>query len=328
MRRLTAVLSLFALGGASSALAADTQPARGRSGVLVLTQQGTAIRVTGAGQAHESVAIPPGADIYSFRAVGNGWVAAGTTPSGEGSRLLLLASAPRAARDLVPPRTGSQPRVPVLLTSAGALAGLAWLEGNTVRAAARTASTWDDAIAVATAAAGTTMGLAGTVLADGTWLLLWSAFDGEDDEIYWSARDHSGAWSAPARLAGDNAVPDITPAVRTGPAGAVAAWSRYDGREYELVLSQFDGDGWSVPQRVAGAGALRPSFPDVAEGESDAPLLLYRSARPRGWAVVEGRAPFRELARSEDGIDERPLVERGAAGVGLRWSDAAPRRSP
>ena len=311
--------------------------------MMVFTQTGTSATVHRSGGGTESVNVQAGVEINSFRAWASGWVAAGSAPAGDGTRLLLLARAASEVRALAPPVAGRSVREPVLLGVGESLEGLAWIEGNRVHAAARVGSSWAAPSMVAEAAAGTTLGLAGSALADGTWLLLWSASDGEDDEITWSLRSQQGAWSAPSRLAPDNAVPDLTPALYATADGALAAWSRFDGIEYELVLSRFDGHTWSAPRRVAGAGALRPSFLEPAgrvpqwesperkifsaggsrwdtRGAAGAPLLLYRAARPRGWAVVEAAAPFLEIARSTLDRPDRPAVELDEAGARLVWS--------
>jgi hypothetical protein len=229
--------------------------------------------------------------------------------------LLILSGSAAGTRALPAPATTGLVREPLLLVDSGRIAAIAWIENQEVRSAERRATEWGAPRTVAGASAGTTMALAGGVLADGTRVLLWSAFDGEDDVIYWSARRGGGTWSAPVRLAPDNTVPDITPAVRAAPGGALAAWSRFDGQEYELVLSRFDGAGWTAPRRIAGAGALRPSFPDLA----GAPLLLYRTARPRGWALVEAGGRFEELARSSEPRADRPVVKRHGVAADLTW---------
>lgn len=318
MPRLLPALSLFALLGplgAERAPAADALQARAVRGVLVLSQSSEGARLRAADGSVQKVPLPAGASLHSLQATAGGWTAAGTTPAAAGAQLLILSGNAAGTRALPAPATNGFVREPVLLAAGGRIAALAWIENEEVRSSERDGTSWSAPRTVAGASAGMTMALAGSVLADGTRVLLWSAFDGEDDEIYWSARRGEGAWIPPVRLAADNTVPDITPAVRAIPGGALAAWSRFDGREYELVLSRFDGAAWTAPRRIAGAGALRPSFPDLP----GVPLLLYRTARPLGWAVLAVGEVVSEIARSLDPRSDRPLLEWRGTAARVLW---------
>lgn len=190
----------------------------------------------------------------------------------------------------------------------GELAGLAWLEGDDparleVRFAAWNGTSWGPAETVAGPGPGSQMALAATVLADGSPLLLWSAFDGEDDEVLWSLGG-GGSWSEPRRLGADDRVPDITPAVRRDHrggrgTGALAAWSEYaatgaaadPGGGYRVMVSRLEVRGseatWSPPRPIGPPGSLFPTWTTPEGGESAGPLLLLRTVRPRGWQAVE-----------------------------------------
>ncbi|HEX5760898.1 MAG TPA: hypothetical protein VF121_17045, partial [Thermoanaerobaculia bacterium] len=146
----------------------------------------------------------------------------------------------------------------------GELAGLAWLEGADGRSLAVRFARWDGERwarprTVAAPGPGSQTALAAARLADASWLLAWSRFDGADDEVVWSrsAGPEGESWSAPRRIAQDNAVPDVTPALTAvAGGGAVAAWSRYDGEDYRVVTARFDGRGWSAPRAVGPAGSF------------------------------------------------------------------------
>ncbi len=271
--------------------------------------------------------LPPTALVQSFAAGDGQWYAAAVDLRPGGRRLVVLKGSGAKVKELPAPAVlhAAELREPSLLVVEGALAGMAWVEGKAprqqvVRVAAWSVGGWREPVTVSPRGPGSQMALATTRLGDGSWLLAWAAFDGSDDEIMWSRWDAS-RWSAgdgvtaPARLAGDNAVPDITPHLWTTPDGAMAAWSCYDGDDYRVHLARFDGTAWSEPDIRGPKGSVYPTF----HPGSDGPLLLYQNAWPRGWSVAEldGQGRVRRLAEIETLNPERPLL--GEDGASLMW---------
>ena len=236
--------------------------------------------------------------------------------------LHLLGSPDRAAgrsRENAVPMTSAQ----------GELAGVAWLEGPNRQAygihfAAWDGVRWSEPSVVAEAASGSQLALVGTRLADGSQLLVWSRFDGHDDEIV-AARFAGGRWSAAQLIAEDNGVPDITPTVVAVPGGALASWSRYDGHEYRVVVSRFDGRTWSTPAWAGPVGATEPVLTRTgtgARGEKQT-WLTFANAHPRGWGVLELDPTGRVLRQGSVATDlyARPALAALASGeVRLRWA--------
>lgn len=271
---------------------------------------------------------------------GDGWIAAGVR---DGSTLVLLrdgaggGSAEGAVERIPAPesrgRLAASP-VPLIAGERGGLLGIAWLGGESPRslevrfAPALGPGDWGETETVAGPGPGSQLALSGGVLADGSAMLVWSAFDGEDDEILWSHRE-AGRWSAPAPLGGGNRVPDITPVVAPLGDGAVAAWSRFDGGEYRLVLSRWTGNGWSAAEPAGPPGSLYPTVLPHEEGA----LLGYRDARRGAWTALRldpaGRVTARaSLPASEPGIDP---VLLGASEDGVRFlvpGTSEPARAP
>jgi hypothetical protein len=243
--------------------------------------------------------------------------------------LILLAPGSGARPLPAPPSQEGLLRLGAVLlrNGDGRLAGMAWLEGDglrslEVRAAAWDGGRWEAPVRVSPAGPGSQLALSGAVLADGSWLLAWSAFDGQDDEILWSLRAADGAWSSPRRLSADNAVPDVTPALTASGDGALVAWSRFDGEGYSLHLARFAGGGWRGERAVAPTGSVHPSF-EGASGHR--PLLLYRTVLPQAWSVLELDPAGRVLARATVPSSlGRPDLTTGAGGdVRMRWPAAA-----
>jgi hypothetical protein len=263
-----------------------------------------------------SLATQPGDRLSAVSSLSSGWVAAGDRAAGGHRELLLFAAGPGGlAQELaVPSHLGeASRREPVLFVSEGALGGLAWIEGDSpstsaVQVASLQEEDWQEPITLSPPGPGSQLALAAAVLDDGSWLLLWSAYDGEDDEVLWSLR-RDGSWSEPAPLAPGNRVPDVAPVVTAVEGGALAAWSRFERGRYRTVVSFFNGQGWGVARALE---ASRGVLPTLERGPGGA-LLLARTTRPRGWEALELDATGRALRRAEvaAGSSLRPRLSPG-----------------
>jgi hypothetical protein len=299
-RSARTALAMMALA-ALPALSAEAAPARPPA---LLSAAGEARLELPSGQ-QVTARLPEGASLDTTTPLGgagsgwgSGWLAAGTQPAAGGSAgrdLLLLAGDGQTVSTLPSPpgKTGSLRREPLPLVEGGQLAGLVWLEGENrrsfgVRFAAWNGTVWEEPEVVAPPGPGSQLALTAARLDDGSWLLAWSAFDGQDDEIVWSRRVN-GAWTRPRRVADDNRVPDITPTLTAVDGGALLAWSRYDvaSGQYRVVVARFANGRWTAPAVTGPAGSLDPTFEAASAAPSGTVKLLYRTAAPRGWAALE-----------------------------------------
>lgn len=270
------------------------------------------------------LALPGRSQVVSLAATDEGWMAAGFLDEGGQQRLFLLVGDDRTSRSLPEPpgQTGVTRRRPVLLVDGGKLAGLAWLEGDgerslTVRAAVWNGRRWQAPQPVSHPGPGSQVGLTGAVLADGSWLLAWSAFDGTADEIVWSRRQ-GRQWLPVQRVSAPNAVPDITPALTaTAKGGALLAWSRYDGKGYQMRMARFEGGEWRGEHPAGPSGSLYPYFLAGA----DSPRLLYLDGDPRAWTLLDLDSGGRVKAKASVSAAplDRPAVVLEDGEVRMRW---------
>jgi hypothetical protein len=304
-----------------------------QAGGLILSASEGHARVEQPDGSSARLALPPRAEISTLAPLGappgNDWIAAGSTEDDRGRRsLFLFTGKGSTSRPLQPPprQQGTQRRNPILLVYEGNLAGVAWLEGDTdqslsVRAAAWNGRAWQEPEEVSRPGPGSQLALTGAVLADGSWLLAWSGFDGEDDEIVWARHTRQG-WSPVRPVSKGNTVPDITPAVSAVGAsgdGALIAWSRYDGESYRLYMARFADGSWRG-ERVAGpSGSLYPTF----QTTTDHLYLVHLTAVPRSWSVLEVDTAGKVLRRGAalSGLAERPVISETneEGGIRLRW---------
>ena len=195
--------------------------------------------------AEMQVALPPGAFIRDLEPTAKGWVAAGRLPAGEGTDLLILEGGPDGTELLPVPRRGSERfrGQPVLFLEGRELVGLAWAAGDgsqelEIWAAGWQEGEWGLPEQVAARGPGSQVAPAGAVLEDGSWLLVWTAFDGQDAEIVGSRRV-DGRWTEAEPIHPGNEVPDLKPELVALDDGALAAWSWFDGRDYRLKFARW-----------------------------------------------------------------------------------------
>ncbi|HEV7784263.1 MAG TPA: hypothetical protein VGQ28_02935 [Thermoanaerobaculia bacterium] len=326
VRRLRGLLCLLFFYGSLAAAVAQEDPVQAAREGLVLIPQGNSARLELPGGGTLSLSLPERAEVSSLAATDGGWVAAGSFPDAAGrQRLFLRTGDDKSFRELSEPfgQASSQRRGPVLLVDGGRLAGLAWLEGDgirslAVRAAAWNGKRWQAPQVVSHPGPGSQLALTGAVLADGSWLLAWSAFNGTADEIAWSQKVGT-SWLPVSRVSTPNPVPNITPALTaTAGGGALIAWSRFDGHGYQMRMARFEHGAW-VDEHVAGpSGSLYPAF----LGASDRPRLLYLEAGTRSWSVLDMDAVGKVQAKASVSAPSRlsrPVVDSLGESVRLRW---------
>lgn len=220
------------------------------------------------------------------------------------------------------PRVESLRTSPVRLERDRTVLGVAWLEGRSVQSLAVffapfDGSTWGPAEQVAGPGPGSQTALAGAALSDGSAVLAWSRYDGEDDEIFWSRREPGGRWSPARRAHQDNSAPDITPTLAAVGKDLLLAWSRFEDGEYRVVLARLGTEGFLEAAPIGPPGA---GFPFL-KGEGNRALLLLREFRSPGWSVVEldRLGSVLRWAHWKTLRAERPGVESLPTGVRLHW---------
>ncbi len=303
------------------------QPSEAPRSLLLWSRPGEArVEVEGKARSYDLADGELLTDIVKTR---DGWVAAGRRRDEDGSSRLVVVTADNLGfRRLDRPASEDRVQVrPQLLVRDGRFDGITWLAGGStgelsVRSRAWTGADWGPLETVSGPGPGSQTGLSVATLKDGESLLVWSAFDGNDDEIRYSLSNGNG-WDAPRRLGPGNRVPDVTPTVIATRGGALAAWSRFDGSGYELMIARFRRGRWQPP-RSLGAG-LFPSFHRM-DGRL---YLLHRTAEPRGWGVLEIDAGGDERRRSGflATAPTRPSIAlRDGSGIDLHWPERAAAR--
>ncbi len=293
------------------------------------------------------LSLPAGATLDAVAGTDASWIAAGTRPRkvhGEDEvrreLFVILGQGADGPRRTLPSLQTTEPLQarPMPLAVDGKLAGLAWLEGADPRSLAVKAARfkngrWSHPQTIAPKGPGSQVGLVSARLDDGTYLLAWSAFDGQDDEILWSHGRPGSAWTHPRPAAPGNRVPDITPALVATADGALLAWARFDGDDYRVVSAAFSRDRWNAAKTVGPAGSVFPTLERTADGA----CLLARTAAPRGWEAIEMDGAGKPLRRASiadtpdspaAGRSDRPRLAATVSALTFRWPAGAPGAAP
>jgi hypothetical protein len=294
----------------------------GRATALVEARDGS-LRVEAPDGSALGLTLPATMELRRVEGLPGGWVGLGTQAVPGTRDLFLVESDGSLVAEIPPPPGQTEERyTPAPLLGEDRLVGVAWIEGDSqsrtsVRAAAWDGTAWGETEAVSATTGFAQLAVSAAVLDDGSWLLVWAAVDGHDDEIYWSVR-RDGAWSGARRVHEDNALPDVHPAVAAVEGGAVAAWSWLDGADYRMRMARFDGSAWELSAPFGEKGSL------AAELERDAAglRLVYSAVRPRQWEVVDldrrGRA-MRRAALPALRAGRPQVVATGAGDAALRF---------
>ena len=245
------------------------------------------------------------------------WAVAGVARGADGTRFLLYAGRGGGVTALpAPERARPENRLVSArwLASVGPepLHGLAWLEASRPRGQEVWLAPWRDggfepSVRLVADGPGSQTALDAAVLADGSWLLVWCAFDGEDDELVWRQRQANGNWVG-GRVSPDNGVPDITPRLLVTRDGAAVAWSRYDGRVYRVRTARFEEGRWSDEDWAGPPDSLYP------EWTGDNETLLYLEGATRTWTAA---GPASTL-RFEAATPATPVLDRDSTSGLLR----------
>jgi lysophospholipase L1-like esterase len=111
--------------------------------------------------------------------------------------------------------------------------------------------------------------------------VFWVGASTSRDEIFYSV--FNGAeWSLPQELNKNNTVPHVFPDVDLGPDGfPIVVWSEYDGNDYEIYFTSWDGESWSEEERITD-NTESDSQPVVSHISGFTPIVVWsKSAQKR-----------------------------------------------
>lgn len=119
------------------------------------------------------------------------------------------------------------------------------------------------------------------IIVDGfgkVWVFWVSPIDGLD-QIYYSFFDGS-TWKKPAAVNPNPYVPQFHPTVATELNGNPwVAWSAYDGEDYEIYVSFWDGSDWAKEEKISNNEESADAQPSLFFFMSSIPVIAWTHAR-------------------------------------------------
>jgi lysophospholipase L1-like esterase len=161
----------------------------------------------------------------------------------------------------------------------------------------------------------------------GTWVL-WTGRDSGRDETFFSRFD-GAAWSPAARLHGNNSSPRILMDAALDAASCPwVVWSGYDGEDYEVYGSRWDGTGWSGEETLTD-DAGSDAWPGIIFLGDTLPVVVWANSRGRTTSLrarvfaAGAWGPTLELLAPGESIAEPRLSTRDSRLVVAWRSDGA-----
>lgn len=169
--------------------------------------------------------------------------------------------------------------------------------------------------------------------AGGSVIAAWTEYDG----ALWVARslDAGTSFTAPRRVAGDDAAPARAPALAAGPGPAVhLAWTVGEDAAARIrVARSIDGGASFGPPQLVGGGQGRADAPGLALDGAGRLHLVYAFEAPggRSWVRYAGApaggafGPARTLSAPAPGSAAYPqLASDGGEGLAVVWENIGP----
>jgi lysophospholipase L1-like esterase len=156
--------------------------------------------------------------------------------------------------------------------------------------------------------------------------VFWNQTEGQKGEICYRTLDRLG-WSPLRRIPQDSVYPALNPDVALDREGKiVVVWSRYDGEDYEIYLSRWDGNLWQKETPLSD-NTENDNSPSITANPEGRAVISWTKSSERGSKVgfrfLEAGKLSREFtaALSADGRCPSRIVQDGQ-NIGVVWKSA------
>jgi lysophospholipase L1-like esterase len=157
---------------------------------------------------------------------------------------------------------------------------------------------------------------------DKVWVF-WNQTEAGKGGVFYRVLD-PGGWSPLKQVPQQTHFPAVNPDVAIdGPGKVLVVWSRYDGEDYEIYLSRWDGNSWQKEIKITDNDE-NDSFPAVETGPNDTPIVSWTKSSRQGNQIcfrsLEAGAPAQEISITPP-VRQLPLskIVREGENMGIVW---------
>jgi len=119
--------------------------------------------------------------------------------------------------------------------------------------------------------------------------LFWVGQGARHDAVFFTRREN-GTWSEPGPLTHRDAVPHIHPSAALNERGfPTVVWSAFDGEDYELYLTSWEGGQWAQTEQVTDDRGYSDAQPVLVCHQQTSLVLAWTRAGPGGNTILWSR---------------------------------------
>lgn len=112
--------------------------------------------------------------------------------------------------------------------------------------------------------------------------VFWSGRDKGEEEIFYRVFDQNN-WSPLGKIHLENKFPNINPDVTLDHNGFIwLVWSGYDGQDYEICCSFWNGKSWSGKIKITDNDKENDAFPSISMVSGVVPIVAWTQSSERG----------------------------------------------
>jgi len=159
----------------------------------------------------------------------------------------------------------------------------------------------------------------------------WVSQQNDQDVIFVSHFDGID-WSENSSLNKDSRYPHITPEVCLDIKGYPwIVWSAYDGKDYEIWYSYWNGREWSTETRITDNSGISDIYPHIAFLPGNIPLVAWSQMgiESHVFLVLREKGKWSQEIRidSENGWNRKPRLAVSGFNIGIAWDNVKDSKS-
>ncbi|MFQ6082976.1 MAG: GDSL-type esterase/lipase family protein [Candidatus Aminicenantia bacterium] len=152
----------------------------------------------------------------------------------------------------------------------------------------------------------------------------WSGKDEGEEEIFYRTFDQDN-WSPLTKINRENKFPHLYPEIVIDQHGFLwLVWSGYDGQDYEIYCSFWDGKNWSEEIKITNNSQKNDIFPSISIISGNVPIITWAQSGKEGSQIyikfLENNVWSKEIKISSTGrLNTFPKMVTEGEKIGIVW---------